>query len=128
MIEKAKEKKSASERRLKLQSELDPLLISGQQAYRAGRLVDAVKKWRQVLEIDPENPSALEVLERTKDERLELSRKLYQDGVNQYILRKYRDAITSWNQVLVLDPGHPTVQRDIQRARQESRALKNAGN
>ncbi len=101
-----------------------PLLEAARTSYKQGQLLDAVKDWRKVLEANPQNQEALKSLKDANAEILNLAKKTYDKGLEFYTNGDYDNAIATWKNVVILQPDHPTVLGDIERAQKEVNSLK----
>ncbi len=102
--------------------------------YRGEQIGEAVKIWRQAVELDPEFVDArvslaraetqLRNLERAaaprgsgEDLRIDIKRH-YLDGIHLFMEGLYAEAITEWEEVLRIDPTNENAKRNIARAKQ----------
>ena len=102
--------------------------------YRSEQIGEAVKIWRQAVELDPEFVDARVSLSRAEtqlrnleraaapggfgnDLRIDIKRH-YLDGIHLFMEGLYAEAITEWEEVLRIDPAHENAKRNIARAKQ----------
>jgi tetratricopeptide (TPR) repeat protein len=107
--------------------------------YRSENLREAIKVWKDAVELDPDFTDArvylaraetqlrnLEKYESEEDEedsgyddelRIKI-KKHYLDGINLFMSGLYREAITEWEELLEIDPQNESARLNIQRARQ----------
>ncbi len=103
------------------------LYLAGNQSYKAGNLLDAVKNWRAALKLKPNDRSVLDALKKTRSETTSLSKKYYKKGLGHFAAGEYEEAVLAWKDVLLLEPDHPTAQKDIEKATRELEGLKKRG-
>jgi tetratricopeptide (TPR) repeat protein len=102
--------------------------------YRSEQIGEAVKIWRQAVELDPEFVDARVYLARAEtqlhnleraatslgfgtDLRIDIKRH-YLDGIHLFMEGLYAEAITEWEEVLRIDPAYENAKRNIARAKQ----------
>ena len=136
------EKAQEETRKVVTQQERDrarELYMYGLGLYRSEKLDEAVKIWRQTVDLDPEFVEArvflaraetqLRNLEKVELKEEEASKKYgddlrikikrhYLDGIHLFMEGLYAEAITEWEEVLKVDPQHESAKLNIERARQ----------
>jgi len=133
--EKKEEKRVVSaEERQKAQN----LYAEGVELYRMEKLEDAVRVWKEAVDLDPEYVDARVFLSRAESKLRRLKsvgsggggqqtalddevriklKKHYLDGINYYMNGMYREAISEWEEVIKIDPEFESVQMNIERAK-----------
>jgi len=79
----------------------------------------AVKLWRKVLKIDPENLSARQALKSNQSTIHNAAEQLYRVGIQNYVKNKLGEAIENWKNVLILDPRHQKAAKNLKRAQEK---------
>lgn len=115
--------------RKSLQGELDRLVASGNENLEKGLFQKAAALFQQALALDPFQPdaqAAMERLERLKDAGVKPGdeRRLYLQGIELYTQGRYEDAVTAWERLLVLSPGHEKALMNIEKARRKLRQIR----
>jgi tetratricopeptide (TPR) repeat protein len=94
-------------------------------AYSEGRYADAAKAVDRALALDPANAEAkawqARLARRLSTPKPELDariRTLYIDGMEAFTAGNYREALRSWEQILVLDPLNESARRNVLEARE----------
>jgi tetratricopeptide (TPR) repeat protein len=116
----------------RMRAAVDELLRQSEDSLAAGDRDRAGSLAAQALEQDPGNARARYLqheagLAPVKKLDLEAVRKLYYDGVEQYLAGDLQGAVATWTEVLKQDPDHLDAQRSLARAQLELQALKNIG-
>ena len=116
MIERAMEEKRANE--------IETHLRKAENYYSFGRISEAILESKLVLEVDPANSEALEMLrkaeaelERRQSKREEKIKELFDEALSHYSRGDYKKAIELWEKVLDLDPDNIDATNSIQDAR-----------
>ena len=123
MLQKAKEEKKER----KIQAHLE----TANRHMDKGDFVDALYEFNMVLDLDPENTLAKRMLERASTfiTKLELEKRLKGDAdvdevarhcneaASLYAQKRYTSAISEWEKVLELDPGHKNARNQIAKAK-----------
>ena len=115
------------------------LYMYGIGLYRSENLQEAVKVWKDAVELDPDFVDARVYLARAEtqlrnlekyeseeyeeasgyDDELRIKiKKHYIDGINLFMSGLYREAITEWEELLEIDPQNESARLNIQRAKQ----------
>jgi tetratricopeptide (TPR) repeat protein len=110
----------------------------GVEFYQDEKLEEAVRVWKQAVDINPEFVEARVFLSRAETKLRNLERlasssdqisdevqgelrikikKHYLDGLNYYMNGMYVEAITEWEEVLKIDPDYENVKGNIERAK-----------
>jgi cytochrome c-type biogenesis protein CcmH/NrfG len=98
-------------------------------AFAEGRYTDAAKSVEKALASDPQSPEARAWRERIQ-RRLEAPKpeldarvkQLYIKGMEAFTAGDYREALTQWEQILVLDPLNESARRNVLEARERMKA------
>ncbi|NTV52103.1 MAG: hypothetical protein HGA76_03700, partial [Candidatus Firestonebacteria bacterium] len=111
----------------KLNDLVEELLRLAEQNWESGQSVEAVKKWRQILDLAPAQPTARAWLESNKAKLADLADQFYRQGVQFYIQNDLDEALTAWQNVLIVDPANKKALdhvEQVKRKRKELNALK----
>jgi tetratricopeptide (TPR) repeat protein len=130
----AREIKENFEQRRK--EEIEEHTQQAQQFFDEGDYFSSLNEWQQVLAWDDENTLARETIEEIttilndlQEERnidaatKAASQELFDVGIRYYTEKRYPEAISSWERVLEIDPGHSLSQEYLDRAQEEVRTL-----
>ena len=107
----------------KMKEEVDNLSQKASKWWKSGKAIPAIRAWRQVLKIDPKNPPALTFLKKHASKMALLSNDLYLQGVQNYVENKLVEAISNWEDVLVLDPQNTKALKHLKRAREKLKEI-----
>ncbi|NTV52240.1 MAG: hypothetical protein HGA76_04405, partial [Candidatus Firestonebacteria bacterium] len=113
--------------RTKLDELTQDLLKLADRDWENGQSLEAVKKWRHVLELQPEQAQASARLSAHKAVLQELMDENYRLGIEQYIQNNLPAAMAYWQNVLVIDPGNAKALKHLEHAgnkQQELEAIK----
>jgi tetratricopeptide (TPR) repeat protein len=111
----------------KLEDLVEELLRLADQEWENEQYVNAVKKWRQVLELTGNQPQAEAKLAANRAKLAELADANYRLGVQLYVQNDLDAALAVWQNVLVFDPANPKALEhleQVKRKRKELNALK----
>ncbi len=117
-LAEAKKRKEENQK----EQQVNRMLKSAQDAYNDGNYQECIKQAEGVLEIDPENASALNLISEAK-KKAEENRKEQQvkDGLSQaqesFDQKKYQECIDQAKRVLSIDPENAQARRLITQAR-----------
>jgi tetratricopeptide (TPR) repeat protein len=103
------------------------LVRSGAKAYRSKKLVDAVREWRNALNLYPGFSPAQKALAGSRGECIALARRYYKQALDSYSSAEYENAVETWHKVLLLYPEHPTAKKDIEKALKVIKGFKERG-
>ena len=97
----------------------------GLMLYDIGEFNDALDVFGQILEADPNNEFIKQYYDRSKIETLDSSgemapavKRKYLEGVDKFLLGKYQEAITIWEEILETDPYNKKVLEALNGARE----------
>jgi tetratricopeptide (TPR) repeat protein len=97
----------------------------GLMLYDIGEFNDALDVFGQILETDPNNEFIKQYYDRSKIETLDSSgemvpavKRKYLEGVDKFLLGKYQEAITIWEEILKTDPYNKKVLEALNGARE----------
>jgi tetratricopeptide (TPR) repeat protein len=114
------------------------LYEEGVELYKMEKLEDAVRVWKEAVDLNPEFVDARVFLSRAEsklrtlksvasgssgkqtamDDELRIKlKKHYLDGINYYMNGMYREAISEWEEIIKIDPEFESVQMNLERAR-----------
>lgn len=114
------------------------LYEDGVELYKMEKLEDAVRVWKEAVDLNPEFVDARVFLSRAEsklrtlksvasgssgkqtamDDELRIKlKKHYLDGINYYMNGMYREAISEWEEIIKIDPEFESVQMNLERAR-----------
>jgi tetratricopeptide (TPR) repeat protein len=100
-------------------------IADGSRAYAEGRYTDAGKAADRALALDPSSAEAkawqARIARRLSTPKPELDahiRALYIGGMEAFTAGNYREALRSWEQILVLDPLNESARRNVLEARE----------
>lgn len=85
----------------------------GLELYKEGRLVEAARKWEEVVKLSPGNLKAQYWLKKTNRER---SDEYFAKGEELYAARNIKDALEQWYNALLLNPNDPKLIAIISKA------------
>ena len=119
----AKIKKYLQKTKTKMQEEIKDLLKQAETLCRRNEWPTAVKKWKKILKMDPKNINALQKLEKNSSKIRAIADKLYLKGVQNYINNKLIEAISNWQDVLILNPADKKAVKNLNRAREKLKVL-----
>jgi tetratricopeptide (TPR) repeat protein len=88
-----------------------------------GQKLNAVKKWRYILDMSGNNTRALEKIEINKTSITDLADTYYRMGVEEYVKSNLPSATEHWRNVLVLTPNNPKALQSLQQAQKKQQAL-----
>ncbi len=93
--------------------------------YDIGEFNNALDVFGQILETDPNNEFIKQYYDRSKIETLDSSgemepaaKRKYLEGVDKFLLGKYQEAITIWEEILETDPYNKKVLEALNGARE----------
>lgn len=89
------------------------------QARERKDLAEEIAGWKKVLALSPGDKEAGLGLEQARKLAPALIRTLYNQGVDEYGKGRYREAIRTWERVLLLDPQHYKALENIQRTKEK---------
>lgn len=112
-----------------LRGEIDRLLASARGRMGEGQLDEADTLFRRALTLDPfqqEAKEAVRHLERLRDADVQPGDepRLYLEGIELYTQGRYEDAVTAWERLLILAPGHEKALMNIEKARRKLRQIR----
>jgi tetratricopeptide (TPR) repeat protein len=115
-----------------LREELTRLVAQGNAAIDRGEFREAEASLRKALSLDPyqkEPRAALSRLEQMQQSGIkpEDEQQLYLQGIEYYTRGKYEEAVTAWEQVLVLSPRHEKARLNIEKARRKLQQIREYG-
>jgi len=97
----------------------------GLMLYDIGEFNNALDVFKQLLETDPNNEFIKQYYDRSKIETLDSSSEMepavkrkYLEGVDKFLLGKYQEAITIWEEILETDPYNKKVLEALNGARE----------
>jgi tetratricopeptide (TPR) repeat protein len=102
---------------------------TGIQLYKQGKFNEAATEFNIALNLNPKNLTADQYLAKikssaTKKASASAITELYLKGVNAYTREDFKLAISYWDRVLELDPGHENAKRNIRRAQEKLKISK----
>ncbi len=108
-----------------IQSEIriNQLLKYAIKNYRRKRYISAMKLFKKVLKIDPDNDTASSYMKKLSSVLAKQKRKLFSTGVDLYNKGDYEGAIDVFEQVLEIDPTYSEAQDYLNRARMKLKAI-----
>ncbi len=107
----------------KLDDVVEDLLRLADQEWENGQYLNAVKKWRQVLDLSASHPKALARLESNKTKLTELADQYYRQGVQEYIQTDLDSALATWYNVLAFDPKNTKATQHIEQVKKKRKEL-----
>ncbi len=107
----------------KMQEEINDLLKQAKTCCQRNEWPSAVRKWKKILKMDPKNISALQQLEKNRPKIRAIANKLYLEGVQNYVNNKLIEAISNWQDVLILDTEDEKALKNLKRAREKLKDL-----
>jgi len=115
--------------RSKLTASISDLIAAGNTALGKGDFKNAESSFNKVLGLDPYNSTAKKALQRLDKIKLSGAKsgdenKLYLRGIELYTKGKYAEAVSAWEQVLVLSPDHDKAKMNIEKARRKLKKIK----
>lgn len=115
--------------RSKLKSTISALVASGKTALDKGDFKTAKTSFDKVLALDPYNTEAKSALQRLDKIRLAGAKsgdenQLYLRGIELYTKGKYAEAVSTWQQVLMLSPSHAKAKMNIEKAQRKLKKIK----
>lgn len=116
-------KKYLEKAQKKMEKEIRDLLQQAKMCLQSKDLVSAVRKWKQILKMDPENQDAREHLETNKAKMAATANELYLKGVQNYVENKLVEAFSDWDDVLVLDPQNQKAAENLERVRKKMKEI-----
>ncbi len=117
-------KKYLKKAKKKMKEEIEDLLQQAKMYWQGEDAASAVRMWRQILKIDPENQAAREHLKTNKENIGITANALYLKGVKNYVENKLVEAISNWEDVLVLDPKNQKAADNLERTRKKLKDIK----
>lgn len=116
----------------RMRAAVDGLLQSGRDALASGDRVKASTLAGKALDLDPGDARALALQKeagRAPEKRVDQDavRKLYYDGVEQYLAGDLASAVATWKKVLQQAPDNLDAKRSLDRAELELEALRQRG-
>ncbi len=84
----------------------EKILEHAKSQYLSGQYLQALEKFNEVLERDPQNPDALELREQCQARLNDLVDEYFNRGIQLYTEEKYRSAIAEWEKALKINPYH----------------------
>ena len=124
--------KALTQARGRLGEAVDELLQGAARELVGGDRGKAKDLAAQALKLDPESARARKLLEQAGQAEAPKTdaaavKKLYYDGVEQYLSGDLAAAVATWKKVLAQDPEHLDAKRSLARAELELDALKKRG-
>jgi tetratricopeptide (TPR) repeat protein len=107
----------------KMEDLIQELLELAQHDWDEGRQVEAIKKWRYVLDMDPSHPQALSELAKRQAVLSNLAEEYDRKGVEFYVQNNLEEAIDSWRTVLVIDPKNQKAVQHLEHAQKKQQVL-----
>lgn len=112
-----------------LATQLDTLVVTGSKGIDQGDYATAEAALQKALRLDPYHRQAKLELERLGTIRTagltpDDAQRLYLEGIDLYTRGSYVDAVTAWEQVLVLQPEHVKARMNIEKARRKLAQIK----
>jgi tetratricopeptide (TPR) repeat protein len=101
----------------------DDLLRLADEDWDSGQYLNAVKKWRQVLDIAGKQSAAAGKLELNRAKLDELADQYYRQGVEQYVQNNLDAAVTTWQSVLVFQPGNAKALEHLEQVKKKRKEL-----
>lgn len=86
--------------------ESEQIRKEGEENARSGKPFAAIKKYKESLNIFPENRKARDGMETVRRNELKRFPEYFRTGLEYYQKRKYREAVDTFENILLLDPGH----------------------
>lgn len=102
---------------------VEDLLRLADRDWGNGQYLNAVKKWRQVLDISGGQPRALACLTANRTKLDELADQYYRRGVEQYIQNDLDAAVVTWQNVIMLDPNNEKALRHLDQVKKKRKDL-----
>lgn len=91
--------------------------------FQKNDFLNARATFQQVVDREPENINARELLKRCNDELNSKIEELFNIGMISYAEGEYDSAIATWTSILNIDPDHKSAREYIQKARERLDAL-----
>lgn len=107
----------------KMEDLIQELLDLARRDWEGGQQVEAVKKWRYILDMDSSQPEALSELAKRQDVLLVLAEEYDRKGVSLYVQNDLEAAIESWKTVLALDPKNVKALQHLEHAQKKQQVL-----
>lgn len=107
----------------KMEDLIQELLDLAMRDWEGGQQVEAVKKWRYVLDMDPSHPQALSELAKRQQTLNSLADELDRKGVAYYVQNNLEQAMDSWKTVLLIDPKNQKALQHLEHARKKQQVL-----
>ncbi|MCK4548871.1 MAG: PorV/PorQ family protein [Candidatus Krumholzibacteria bacterium] len=102
-------------------------------AFTEGRYKDAVALAREVLQLDPSNAEAKELINRAErrmnplsDEEKEQVRTLFVEGLEYFTQKEYVKAIDIWDRILQIDPDNESIRANIEDAKERLKIIESS--
>jgi tetratricopeptide (TPR) repeat protein len=121
--ENAQVKNYLQKTKIKMQEEIEELLDQAEEDWQSGDWPAAVKNWRQVIKIDPENAQAGQALTSHLDKIKSAANDLYLKGVEHYVKNQLLEAIVNWKEVLILDPDNLKAAKHLSYAQEKLKEI-----
>jgi len=102
---------------------LRELLRKAEESYAQGDYVRAMAMFTQVLENNPDNPTALEYVEKCQQRLNELAETHFNRGISFYAAEDYLSAIEEMDKTLEINPNHRGAKEYKRRAEMRLKAL-----
>ena len=102
---------------------LRELLRKAEESYAQGDYVRAMAMFTQVLESNPDNPTALEYVEKCQQRLNELAEAHFNRGISFYAAEDYLSAIEEMDKTLEINPNHRGAKEYKRRAEMRLKAL-----
>ncbi|HAD05441.1 MAG: hypothetical protein A2091_00655 [Desulfuromonadales bacterium GWD2_61_12] len=115
--------------KLQLQQELTRLFLLGNAFVVRGDLVRAEGAFAEALALDPFFAAAKTAMEQLAQQKQPAAlpgddERLYLRGIEFYTRGKYEEAVSLWQQVLILNPNHEKARMNIEKARRKILQIK----
>ncbi|MEW6515928.1 MAG: PorV/PorQ family protein [candidate division FCPU426 bacterium] len=107
----------------KMEDLTQELLELAQKDWEGGQQVDAVKKWRYILDMDANQADAMAALAKYRESIVLLAEDYDRKGVEMYIRNNLEAAIDNWRTVLILDPGNEKALQHLEHAQKKQQVL-----
>ena len=117
----------------KIKEQIKNLSSKAETAASSGKKADAAKLYNKVLALDPNDKNAADQIksltgtEAKAKVNADQVKALYYKGVDYYVNNNISQAITTWKQLLELDPNHEDAKKNIARAKTKLDALAKLG-
>jgi len=120
LVEEASEVPPGERESISQEDEYDDLLLKATCLYNDGKYSEARTCFAAILKEDAGNAEASSFLKRMVSE----AETHYRNGVKYFINEKMDQAIAEWQETLALNPEHPDAKRDMEKARDLLKKLK----